>query len=414
LTAFSANTFTFGAFLQGGLQSAFLSGAQTLGYHLGIDPNLMSVASILAQPLFQGFVSGDPFGGLFSNLSNIAGGFASFGFNKLIQSFDWDPDLTMVVGDFFSPFMNDLAGGFVMGLMNPITPVIRQGEETGLTLTEALTNQNQGPSPPGGPSLTVDLRNNDVPPSAITQDNSYSYFLDSDGSPIAMRNPYTGALDPFVPSGAALLLGDVGRYYNPAPLFFKTINNLQMPLDLTGLVVNSGQVIGQKIGNNLVDWYQSDVGDVLNYQGDNYGNYTKTWSGFFKPDLNVTDGAGGIKLGGSVFEAGFERVDRDVIKDYTIGKKGTLDLVGADGKFGTDFKKLHYVELGGKIYVVKVAVEAKHEFGKIFGIKFQAEGTLGSFGREFAIGMKTGIGVHNIVGASGTVEFYIPKQETKK
>ena len=160
--------------------------------------------------------------------------------------------------------------------------------------------------------------------------------------------------------------------------------------------------------NPLSDFFH-EIGGILNTKAQEYENFTAIPSGEFKIDTNLTDSAAGLKLMGSLFRAGFKQNEEIItLNGYTIRKQALIDFVGADVKFGTDLKALKFIEIGGKVYAAKVTLEAKHEFGKNFGVRFQLDGTAGSLGAELAIGKKMKLGWHSLFGASGTVEVYNP------
>lgn len=169
--------------------------------------------------------------------------------------------------------------------------------------------------------------------------------------------------------------------------------------------------------NSLSNFLQS-LSETFNKEGEGYKNFTKQLPQTIdigKVDKNFTDLAGSAKIGAKLFEAGFEQKDENVgVRGYTVNKKAVLDFLGVEASGKIDIKKYQLLDLGGKLYVVKVGIEGEHVFGTIVGIKSKVEGTLGSFGGEIAIGKKMKIGVHKGIGASWTVEFFDPNEEKTK
>lgn len=68
--------------------------------------------------------------------------------------------------------------------------------------------------------------------------------------------------------------------------------------------------------------------------------------------------------------------------------------------------------------MVKIGLEAEHNFppifGNTFGLRFTLDGTLGSIGAEAAIGKKLKWGLHYGIGVSGAVELLINEMRSDK
>jgi len=158
------------------------------------------------------------------------------------------------------------------------------------------------------------------------------------------------------------------------------------------------------------------INELLYIAGEDFENYTEYFPSDFDFDKNITDLHAGLSLSAALLEMGCTQKDdlTSVIKGYKIDKVALVDYMGIDASASLDLKSTYFFEIGAKIYAVKMTTEATHWFGERFGIKFVAEGTLGSIGLEGALGLnnpKLKVGAHWGIGVAGTVELLFPKEE---
>lgn len=112
VSSFGANAFSLGAFFGGGVKGALTAGTQTLLNHVGVDPNLSSVLSLVASPLVDGIRIGDVAGEIVKVMPEMAKALGVYGATKLGEVAGLSSNLAYLVG---APISSGLIAGFQAG-----------------------------------------------------------------------------------------------------------------------------------------------------------------------------------------------------------------------------------------------------------------------------------------------------------